>query len=196
MGQIKSALELALERTESIKSDKESLIANEIRTKGKQAASKVLNPGDEISLAAELKKVEKNQRQWFKEGFINSILANLTLPTAEGFEDSLKRVEEALIDLTGDKKQIPYIIEQIGQFFSQYLQNKEQIFNSLKSQYEPRLREKEQALAQQLGSEIKLDPMQEPEFAKAYRQNTGQLEQQYQNALNEVKDQIKSLSGI
>lgn len=195
MGEIKSALEIALEKTEGVKGDRESLLAHEKRQEGKRMVSKyLLEPDTPISsIKDSLKSYSKKEEKWVKEGILETIMSNLSLPNTVADLDRLPRIQEVLQLFIKDKKQVSYIIDQVKQFFNQYLENRDHIHQSLEEQFAPRMREKEQQLAQQLGTEVKLSAESDPEFAEYLRKNFGQLEEQYQQALDQVKEQIKGM---
>ena len=195
MGEIKSALEIALEKTESVKGDKESLLAHDKRQDGKKIASKfLLEPDTPISYVKDsLQSYSKKEEKWVKEGILETIMSNLSLPTKKADLDRLPRLKEVLQLFIKDKKQVAYIIDQVKQFFNQYLENRDHIHQSLEEQFAPRMREKEQQLAQQLGTEVQLSPENDPEFAEYLRKHFGQLDEQYQQALDQVKGQIKGM---
>lgn len=191
---IKSALEIALERTKEIEVDKESLAAHDIAEEGKRLAGRLLSGEiDARALAAALKERKGKEADWLKEGCYSTLAANLSLPVSEEFKEKTGRLEEGFTALTGEKRQVAHLFQQINQFFEQYLQNQEQIIDALENQFAPRLREREQELARQLGSQVKLSPSQDPEFSKTLKQHLGRLEAQYSDALKQAKEQLKSL---
>lgn len=191
---IKSALEIALEKTKEIKVDKESLAAHDVAEEGKRLAGRLLaGEIDAKGLNAALKERKGKEAVWLKEGCFSTLAANLTLPQSEEFKEKTGRLEEGFIVLTGEKRQVAHLFEQINQFFDQYLENQDQIMEALEKQFAPRLREREQELARQLGSEVKLSPSQDPEFGKALKQHLGRLESQYGEALQQAKEQLKTL---
>ena len=72
MTEIKSALELALEHTQGIQGDKETLKANELKNKGKLLASVFLNPNEQKDgkdPISQLKSFSGKELGWVKEGF-------------------------------------------------------------------------------------------------------------------------------
>ncbi len=197
--EIKSALELALERTADIKSDKGKLEEYDLRQTGKRIASKFLHPiedEEKINLQAELKKYSGKQNDLIKKGIFDVIMSNLTLPSDEIDEKLMQRLEEALDILTGNKRQISSVFQQLNQFFSQYLKNKQEIKSSLEQQFAPRLRQKEQAMAQKFGQEVHLDAVQDPEFAEHLKKNYAELDKQYQEALDQMKGQLRQILGM
>ena len=194
MGQIKSALELALERTADIKSDKSSIEIKETKDYGKRSASQYLSGElDDEAFKKRLKEQAKEKIKWFTEGCFETFSANMTLPSAEGFEAGLEKIHGGLLILIPEKKAIDQMFGQVTQFFSQYLENRTNIEEQLTAQYEPVLRRKEQELSRQTGSEIRLSPMQDPEFVKQYQRHIGQLEKQYSDVLSQAKTQMKEM---
>ena len=191
MGKIKSALEIALERTESVKSDKGSLGVFELKQKGKKLANSFLE-GTVKSLEAEIKKEKTEQQLSFKQGIFDVLVSQISLP---GVKEDLPRIENACLGINiviGDKS-FGEIIKQFIQIMSQYLEETARFEEGLKRQYAPKLRQKEEELSKRLGRAVKLDPFQDPEFAKFYTQNINALKANYQAAADELREEAKRL---
>ena len=196
MTEIKSALEIALERTKDIKGDKETLMANDRRNVGKRLASKYLNPVGEKSDPNEAFKSHSGEEaRWVKEGFFQTLIANLSLPADDSYEEGLRNFEKGFLFVIKEKKQLNYLFQQLEQFFRQYLQTRDQVQDQLKQQYEPKLREKEKLLAKQMGGQIHLTPEADPEFIDILSKNLSRLEAQYYQALGQIKDELGRLFG-
>ena len=194
MSEIKSALEIALERTAGIEGDKETLKANELKNEGKRLASRFLSTGEEkVDVSGELKKRADSEGRSVREGFFQTMLANLSLPSEESYAEQIKKLEEGVHFVIKDKKNVSYLFQQIDQFFKQYLQTRDQVGEQLKQQYEPQLREKERQLAKQMGAQIHLTPESDPEFMNLLQKNLARLEEQYSQALTQVKDELTGL---
>ena len=56
--------------------------------------------------------------------------------------------------------------------------------------YAPRLRQKEEELARQMGTQVKIDPASDPEFVAALRKGLADFEVRYSEVLQRVKSQI------
>jgi hypothetical protein len=193
MTHIKSALELALEKTDAIKSDKSALAAAEGKEEGKKLAAAFFQD-PKMDLAAALKNIAPDKLAAVKEGFLQIILANLSLPKTEEDIKKLDPIASALLVLTGNKKDIVSLKSQLAQFFQQWLDDKKHLDDALRQQLGPMLRQKEAQLAQQLGRAIKIDPRTDPDYMKAYNKNMGNLENQYGNALAQAKEDIEKLA--
>ncbi|MFA6681946.1 MAG: DUF6657 family protein, partial [Sphaerochaeta sp.] len=95
----------------------------------------------------------------------------------------------------GDE-QITSLLSQVEGFFSQYLQNQEDLITRMKEQFAPHLEQKQAQLRQQYGPNFVLHPEQDPEFMKLLDKNLLQLDEQYNGILDQAKDQIKELLKI
>ncbi|MCF7915298.1 MAG: hypothetical protein K9L66_09035 [Spirochaetaceae bacterium] len=194
MGEIKSTWELAMERTADIKSDKTAVRKNELKKIGQKIASDYMNSDtpEPKNLQKAIKEYKGDERNTVESSAVEILLSHISLPRDENFQERLNYVEKGLKALIGKDSQLSSVLQQVSQFFTQYLQHREQLTEQVKQQYEPQLRQKQQNLTRQYGYEIELKPEQDPEYTQLLQRHMQQLEQQYQNALNEVKDQIRS----
>jgi len=193
MGKIRSALEIALERTESVKSDKGSIGLFEAKQKGKKLANEFLE-GTVKSLADEIKKEEAGAQANLKQGIFDVLLSRITLPAAK---DDLKRIDTAgqgLLTVIGNKR-FGEIVKQFSQIMNQYLDEAAQFEEAVKRQYAPKLRQKEEELSRRLGRPVKIDPFQDPEFVAFFNQNINALKANYQAAVDQVREEASRLFG-
>ena len=191
MGKIRSALEIALERTESVKSDKGSIGLFEAKQKGKKLANEFLE-GTVKSLEEEVKKVSKEEQVNLKQGIFDILISQITLPVVK---EELQRIENAakgLNAIIGSRK-FGEIAKQLGQILNQYLDEAAQYEEAIKRQYAPKLRQKEEELSRRMGRQVKLDPFQDPEFVAFFNQNMNTLKSNYQAAVDEVREEAVRL---
>ena len=191
MGKIKSALEIALERTESVKGDKDSIALFQAKQKGKKLAGDFLE-GTVKSLEDEIKKEEKSARGNLKQGVFDVLVSRLNLPAAE---EDLKGLENAAQGLSAiiDNKRFNEIAKQFNQIMKQYLEEASQYEEAVKRQYAPKLRQKEEELSRRLGRTIKIDPLQDPEFVAFFNQHINALKENYQAAADQVREEAAKL---
>jgi len=197
MGKIKSALEIALERTESIKTDKASVGLFEAKQKGKRLANEYLaNPS--INLETELKECPKDQRESLKQGLFDVLAPQITLPnTAE----DMPRIETAgkglclLINEKSSKEggRFTSMINQLVQLLSNYLSEATQFDQAIRQQYAPKLRQKEEELSRRMGREVRIDPFQDPEFVNFYNQNFNALKANYLPPVEQVREEAMGI---
>ena len=190
---IKSALEIALEKTDGIKGDKSALAAAEGKDEGRKLASAFFQDPPGMDLAGALKNIPADRLSAVKEGIFSVVLANLILPRDEEDIKNLDPLSAALEILIKDKAQIKTLKSQLAGFFKQWLDDKKQLEEALRQQLGPMLKQKEAQLARQLGRAVRIDPRTDPDYMKAYNKNMGNLESQYASALAQAKEDIAAL---
>jgi hypothetical protein len=192
MGRIKSALEIAMERTENVKGDKTTIGLFDAKQRGKRLANQYL-AGEIPALEKEFKAAgSKEERQALKEGCFEVFVTQITLP---GLPEDLKRLEAVGNGLSSviEKPRFSELYRQFLGVTSQYLQEASRYEEAIKQQYAPKLRQKEDELARRFGRHIKLDPFQDPEFVAFYNQNINALKANYEAFIEEVRQQAREL---
>ena len=189
MGKIKSALEIALEKTESVAGNKGVIGQYEAKQKGKKLANEFL-AGTVKSLDGEIKKAAKEELESLKQGIFDILISQIALPAAK---NELKRVETAgqgLAAIIGSKA-FGEIIGQMSQILNQYLDEAAQYEEAIKRQYAPKLHQKEEEISRRMGRPVKLDPFQDPEFAAFFNQNMNALKANYEAAIDKVRKEAR-----
>lgn len=192
MGEIKSAIEIALEKTMGISADKKAIEADKYTKKGKILISGFLDEPDN-SLDGCFKGLEKEQIAWVKEGMFQTLLANLFLPNDQIVLSKLKRVQAGFLKIISNTKKLKLLFDQLETFFSEYIGEKKRIREHIENQYAPRLRQKEEALSKQLGAPVHLDFNSDPEFKKVLGQSLSQFDTRYKAVLEQVKGELQSM---
>jgi hypothetical protein len=191
MGRIKSALEIALEKTESVRSDKDSIREFETRQRGKRLANEFLEePGK--SLEAEIKKAPKEEQDSLKQGMFDVLLTQITLPLTPEDQKRIETAGQGLLAVIGGSR-FGAVLKQFSQVLNQYLEETAQYQEAIKRQYAPKLRQKEEELSRRLGRQVQIDPFQDPEFIAFYNQNMNQLKAGYQAAADQVREEAARL---
>jgi hypothetical protein len=187
MGKIKSALELALERTDSVAANKSSIGEYDARKRGMVAANKFLDGApDAISIADAIKNEPEEVRGAFSAGLGEILLARINLPYNQNDLKPLEKIGTALALTTADPK-FSALYKNFLQTISKLPLEYKQYDEGLRQQYAPQLAQKEDALSRQYGYAVKLDAMQDPEFVKYYNQNMTALKQGYEQLIEQIK---------
>ena len=192
MGRIKSALEIAMEKTENVKGDKTSIGLFEAKQRGKKLANQYL-AGDLPSIESEIKKAPSPEEQnAVKQGCFEVFVTQITLPA---IPEDIKRLEAVGKGLSSiiSNKHFSMLYQQFMGAVSQYLQEAAQYEEAIKRQYAPKLRQKEEELARRFGRQVKIDPFQDPEFIAFYNQNINALKGNYETLVEEVQQQVREL---
>jgi len=191
MGKIKSALEIALERTESIKTDKASIGLFEAKQQGKRIANAYLAKPSE-SLENEIKKHPKDQQESLKQGILDVLVPQISLPANEDDMPRIEAVGKGIQLLIKDGR-FATMFKQLVQLLSRYLSEVAHYDQAIRQQYAPKLRQKEEELSRRFGREVRLDPFHDPEFIAFYNQNLNALKANYQAAIDQVRDEVTKM---
>ena len=198
---IKSALEIAMERTKDLKVDARALAANEARLEGKKLAGEYLTDPEQVDFVKRLAAIPKDRREHAREGAFEVFSARLQLPLTVAVDPdaTLEPVAlglKALNTAPFGEKRIQDLFNQLTGFLKQYLEDAKKVDEAIRKQYAPRLKMKEQEMSARMGRPIRIDPMTDPDFAAFYKQNVGQMKTQYQDALDKAKADLAALCGI
>jgi hypothetical protein len=195
MGRIKSALEIAMERTEAVKGDKGSIDQFDAKQRGKKLANEFLESaagGNAISLEQEIKKTSAEQRDALRQGIFDVLLSQIALPLSPEDEKRIEAAGKGLQAVIGDAK-FAALCKQLNQYIARYLNEAQQYDAAIRQQYAPKLRQKEEEFARRTGQQIRLDPFQDPEFIAYYNQNMNALKANYQQIVDQVREQATAL---
>jgi len=192
MAFIKSALEIAMERTKDVKIDPKAVKLDNLLKDGRKFASEYLFTVnfDKEELRSKIESYSDENKKVFTDGLVKTFLSNITLPKNDTYEEQLQNIESGLCDISKNKKDISVMIEQIKQFFIQYLENRKQLIEAIKQQYAPKLMQKQQEMAERYGQEVTLSPEQDPEFMEILKANLLKMETQYNESLTGAKEEL------
>jgi hypothetical protein len=194
MGQIKSALEIALEKTESVKGDRASIEQFEAKQRGKKLANDFL--GDpKINLESALKGTPKGEQRSFRQGLFDVFLAQITLPLTGDDMSRLETLGKGLAVVIGGPH-FGAVYKQLIQLLNRYLEEAARYEEAIRQQYAPKLRQKEEELSRRLGRQLRLDPFQDPEFIAFYNQSMNNLKANYEGAIAQVRGEAERLFGV
>ena len=197
MGKIKSAWEIALERTESIQMDKNKLkYKTDVDTARRLAGRFIADdePIDEKELRDGLSALDSKA---VKEALIITAEANLSLPqTEEDDSTRLKKAKTLIAIATDSSSEAIGLADELEAFLKQYPVHRKDLLDKMKAQYQGILDEKSEKLSKQYGTEVHLSFENDKEFMEAARANLERLEGQYQATLTNAKAQLRSLAGL
>ncbi|HNZ93702.1 MAG TPA: hypothetical protein PLE76_07590 [Rectinema sp.] len=210
MAVIKSALELALERTKDLQLDESAQKIADARIEGRKAASQYLEDQTSVDFKAILNKLEPVQRQTFLTAAFEVLINFIQLPTNSVVEtEKMESIGKAIVLLCGlsprfsserevklAQQQARSLYQQILRFLSQYQEEMKRVEQAIRNQWAPKLRERERQLAAALGQNVRIDPMSDPEFAEFYRKNIESMRNNYGKALEDAKKQLADTCGF
>ena len=195
MGEIRSALEIALEKTEGIKSDRQAIENEKIRNAGKKAAAVFLGGGSVEDFAAAIANVAEADRQKFAEGALPIFCAAVKLPEDEEGAANVRHLAEgfkALFPHSG----LDSLFRQVEVIFKQFLEDEDRLCGALEQQFMPRLKAKAEALSKQYGQPISISLEQDTEYTAALSRGLKALQDQYGTVINEIRGRMKEAANL
>ena len=195
MSQIKSALEIALERTADIKSDASVGKKRELNNCGKKLSSDFLSDGDLAAFKKAFGAYKHEEKNFVLEGALKLFMARIQLPADETEKDRILLMGQGL-EVLLPHKNIGQLFQSVDQVFSRYLESQQQLESALTQQFMPKLRQKQHQLEKQLGQLIELSPSQDPDFVQALNRNLDALKEQYSGSVDEIKQFIANAAGL
>ena len=195
MSDIKSALEIAMEKIEKLSeaTDEERLKWKYV-PEGERLAARYLK--QDCNLVTELSQYEETARKYVVEGAGDILIRNINLPKDDLAKRNNKQTMDGLKNLKSNKVATENVYSKMRRIFNHYIeqgeQQRRQAYESLKAEFEAKV---QQAVQQQLGSlmRIRIDVEKQPQFQEEWRKLQTQLDSQYLKLLDEYKQE---LSGI
>ena len=192
MDDIKSALEIAMEKIEKLgeATDEERLKWRYV-PKGERLAARYLK--QDCNLVVELSQYEETARRYIIEGAGDILIRNINLPKDDLAKRNNRRAMDGLKNLKSDKVAVENVYSQMRRIFNHYVEQGEQqrkeAYESLRAEFEAKV---QQAVQQQLGSlvGIKIDIERQPQFQEEWRKVQTQLDSQYLHLLDEYKQEL------
>jgi hypothetical protein len=193
VAEIKSALELALEKAEQYgRASKEDLQEDKVKEQGRQWAVQYLKEEDldlEKELAALPPEVQPSARLAMKEIF----LRNITLPREETVDARQQRALEGIMVTATDKKAMSRLKQEVEQFWQQFLTARNTAYQQLKTSFSQTLGNYARALEAQLKTKVRLEVDNLPEFQQEWRKFEGNLLSQFEPMLEDRKQKMLHL---
>ncbi len=195
MGEIRSAIDIALEKTAHIEGDKTGSENRELKNAGKRAASEFLETENGETFAKSLAGKGDGQSATILEGALSILIAAVKLPSSDGDLARSDRIGAALeIALPG--RGMRQLFAQVAQILKQYLDERTNLRGALEQQFAPKLKAKQQELARRYGQNVPMDVNQDPEFVSAYSKSVRMLEQKYGAIVDEIRIRVREAAGI
>ncbi|MBI2328249.1 MAG: hypothetical protein HYU85_01125 [Chloroflexi bacterium] len=196
MGDMKSALEIALEKVKKIgEPTEEERLKWKYVPEGELLAVKYLKK--DCNLVAEMSHYQENEKKYIIEGAADILIRDINLPKNDVAKRNNRKVMDGLKVLKSDKVSLENVYSRIRQIFNHYAEQgerqRQEAYQSLKAEFEARLR---QAVQQQLGLLVgaKIDVEKQPQFQQEWRKLQTQLDAQYLSLLGEYKRELISLA--
>lgn len=186
MADIKSALELALEKAERYgKASKEEMAAAQYQDQGRQLAVKFLK--GEGDLEAELKNLAPEAREAARTAVKEVFLRSVGVPRNGEVDERLDRSLDGLMLAAVVPKDMARCREELQQLLQQFRQYRDNAMQQLKARFAQSLVQTQRAMEAKTGQRMQLEAEQLPQFQEEWRRFQGQLLEQFEPMLEDLK---------
>lgn len=196
MDEMKSALEIALEKIEKMgEATEEERLGWKYVPLGEKLAALYLK--EEAVIGAELEQYDEQARPYVIRGAEDVLLRNISLPATDAVKKTNRRAMEGIKALKTDTAGLENVFSKFRYIFEHYgeqgKQQKEQAYQSLKEDIRARV---QQAMQQQMGtvSGANIDVERQPQFQQEWRKLERQIDAQYEAHLNEYKQEVRTIA--
>ncbi|MHB8810834.1 MAG: hypothetical protein ACYC9M_12610 [Desulfobulbaceae bacterium] len=196
MADIKSTMDLVMERAARIgKASREELQQDEAKKKGMQLAVDFLE--DRIGgLFDAIADFEPAMQVIVRSGAAENLLRNIFLPRDETQRARIDKAIRGIIDLSKNAGDVLSICREVQNILAGYTQHVEELRRQLEEQIRMQY---EHLLAQQKGmprEKMKFDPTLQPKFKEEWSRIEGELNSQYNKALQQLKTELAKRLGL
>ncbi|WP_028583809.1 DUF6657 family protein [Desulfogranum mediterraneum] len=196
MAEIRSTMDLVMEKAARMgKATADEMEQEASRKQGMQLAAEFLNQESE-SLAECLAQQASSLQVITRKGMLEALLRNLFLARDEEGLQRIDRAIQGIIELGGGAGDLTAICQELQGIISQYDKHRNQYYEQLKEQMRMQI---EQMVAQKTGMPadgLNIDPTTEPQFKEEWSRLEGELNGQYEQALEQYRTQLKQRLGV
>ncbi len=198
MSLLKSAWEIALEKTEDIEVDENKIRKDQRVEKGRRLAGSYLSDMEATFDTVEnsFNETPEEQKADIKSGIAKTIIVNIALPQSDDYLPRMEKIANLAGLISENGEQIAHHIGELSGLMGQYLQAKETLLERAKAQYQPIFEQKQQQMMAQYGRATYSAVEQDPEFIQFLQKHYKQLSAQYQETLDGAKAELKQLWNI
>lgn len=184
MGRIKSAWEIALEKTQDIEIDEAKYRTDTLEREGMALAGGYLNNTDQKLdvVAAKYASYSKDDLAIVRRGMVNTILSNISLPNDDIYQMRFDRTTDLVNVVTQGDARALNLMQQIGDFLKQYIDAKTAFVDRMKAQI-------------QQAMESNPEGVNSSQYSQIISQNLKKMDAQYGEALDNTKQSLKQLLG-
>ena len=184
MARIKSAWEIALEKTQDIEIDEAKYRSDTLEREGMALAGGYLNNTDQKIdvVAAKFASYSKEDLPIVRRGMIGTILSNISLPSDDIYQMRFDRTTDLVNLVTKGDMQAMGLMQQIGDFLKQYIDAKTAFVDRMKEQI-------------QQAMENNPEGVNSAQYSQLISQNLKKMDAQYGEALENTKQSLKQILG-
>jgi hypothetical protein len=190
LAEIKSALELALEKAEHYgKASREEMDAAQYREQGSLLAVQFLK--GEGDLAAGFKNLAPQAQAAARLAAKEVLLRNIGLPRDEPVDPRQDRAVEGLLLVAGNQQAMARLQVELEQILQNFLQIRNNALQQLKARFAAGVGQVQRAMEAQYRQKVKVEVEHLPQFQEEWRRFLGQLQDQFEPVLESLKERMR-----
>jgi len=195
--EIKSALEIALEKAERIgKASKEELELYQLKEEAQRLSAKFLR--SELSDFEDkfnefLQNKTSQQKRIIYQSVIDVFLKNIVLPKSEYQLEDGKKALEGLKIIFKRVPELSKVYQQIEKLLKEYYTHRETLYDELLKRFNTGVEALEHALSDQLGTEVKINVEEHPQFKEEWNKIKEKLDEEYGKQLEYLKNLFRKI---
>ncbi len=191
MSRIKSALELALERSSQVEADPLRVIAYELRKMGKRMVARV-RAGEKIDINRALKQHQEGELPAIKEGISEALLQYISLPADHNDCNKYRAAIQCAQAIAPSFRKAEQVLQELERIARQYLEQRNAIVTSLRGHFEKFAQEQMTQLSKTMGAGLQIDVSTLPEFQTELRKAMASHDNQYRAVFNQLQELTKA----
>ena len=182
MARIRSAWEIALEKTQDIEIDEAKYRNDTLHREGMALAGGYLNNTDQKLdvVAAKYASYSAEDKAVVRSGMVGTIMSNIGLPSDDLYQMRFERNCDVVDLVTGGDAQANGLMQQIGDFLKQYLDAKSAFVDRMKAQI-------------QQAMESNPEGVNSAQYSQIISQNLKKMDAQYGDALGNTKEALRQI---
>ena len=195
MAEIKSTMDMVMERAARMAAE-----AGETDYLGEEQLKEGMRLGaafmrGEPGLSERLTALSPKESGPVRKGAVQALLRNIFLAREPEKQALAEKAMHGLIEVGQGDGELLQILGEMKKILDGYRQHGEQLKTQLEAQFSQQMAMMEQNLAKQTGMAMKLQPSQHPKFQEEWARIQGQLNDQYGQALQQLKDLVEHHLG-
>jgi hypothetical protein len=190
LADIKSALELALEKAEQYgRASKEEMELAQYQEQGSRLAVQFLK--GEGDLAADLKTLPPQTQPAARLAVKAVFLRNLGLPRETAADPRQDRAMEGLLLAAEDRKAMAQLQTELEQVLQQFIHFRANALQQLKARFAAGVGQMQQAMEAKYRQPMNVDVERLPQFQEEWLRFKGQLQQQFEPVMENLKERMR-----
>ncbi len=190
MAEIRSTLDMVMERAARMAAEAGDTPANEdTLRKGMRLAASYLN-NEQKDLLQLLKSQAPEEQMEIRAGMAKTLLRNITLPREEALSEVSLLSLQTLQEMSGNSADVTSMCAELKQILEQYGQHKVQVRQQFDESILAQLKAKLQQQGLPVDNEKSLSPTMHPQYQEEWSRVTADLNNQYNEALDQRKEQM------